>query len=303
MASKRIFLFEGQLELIYLAYVKEIQEIFKRSGQLLVEHVYFKDCSHTLLLEKLHSPSCFGRVFFTYDDPKLSLEKIGKIENYLCLYSRDGFKVHPQRDDLVRIAFSDATLEELVIYYSNKYCLNFGGEAIKVFVQHLKRNAFAIDTEMLKFKHYFGARDITVDDMLTLCEPASPSVNRFCRSIFALEVHDFYDSIAQFSEAEGMLMIRSLMKCCDAILDVLTSAVRGIPKNEIIKDLRKKQFYDLEIIDQALKNVFYQDRAKIMLLALPKLEAQYKLFPERRFTLLVAGLSSLFAQMKQSVCS
>ncbi|WP_238522977.1 hypothetical protein [Neorickettsia risticii] len=302
MASKRIFLFEGQLELIYLAYVKEIQEIFKRNGQLLVEHVYCKDCPHGLLLEKLHSPSCFGRIFFTYDDPKLPLSKIGKIENYLCLYSRDGFNVRLQRDDLVRIVFSDATLEELVTYYSSKYCLNFCVEAIKVFVQHLRRNAFAVDTEMLKFKHYFGARDITLDDMLTLCEPASPSVNSFCRSIFALEVHDFYDSIGRFSETEGMLVIRSLMKYCDAVLDVVTSAVRGIPKNEIIQDLRKKQFYDLEIIDQALENVFYRDRAKVMLLALPKLETQYKLFPERRFTLLVAGLSSLFAQMKQSVC-
>ncbi|QHD65324.1 hypothetical protein GP480_02600 [Neorickettsia findlayensis] len=298
LASKRIFLFEGQLELIYLAYVKEIQEIFRKSGQLLVERVYGKDCSHALLLEKLHSPSCFGRIFFTYDDPRLPLSKIGKIENYLCLYSRDGFKICPQRDDLVKISFSDATLGELITYYSSKYRLNFSEEAVRVFVQHLKRSVFAIDAEMLKFKHYFGSRNITVDDVLTLCEPTSPSVNKFCRSIFALEVHDFYDSIARFSETEGMLIIRSLMKYCDAVLDVVASTVRGIPKNEIIQNLRKKQFYDLEIIDQAVKNFSYRDRANVMLLALPKLETQYKLFSERRFTFLVAGLSILFAQMK-----
>lgn len=296
LPSKRIVLFDGCPELLYLAYLKEIIAHLRKTDTLLVEHLRSKECSHSLLFEKLHSISCFERMFFTYDDPNFSISEVGKVENYLCLYSQEGFRNPPKRSDLIRISSSQAMLEDLIVYYSDKYSLDLESEAVKFLLQYFKKNAFAIDEEMSKFKYCFGGARITVDDVSKLCEPASPSVNSFCRAVITLEASSLGDSFNHFPDGEIMLVIRCLMKYCDAVIDITSGVTCGVPRSEIVQHLRKKQFYDLKMIDQVLENPSCLNRARTILLELPKIEEQYKLSARKTFSLPLASLMEILLQ-------
>ncbi|AHX11551.1 hypothetical protein NHE_0616 [Neorickettsia helminthoeca str. Oregon] len=302
LSSKRIFLFEGQSESVYLAYLREFISLLRNTVSLTVEHTRFKDCSNVMLLEKLQSLSCFGKLFLIYDDHKFPISKVGKIEHFLCLYSTEPFSLKSERSDVLKIAFSknDATLEDLILYYARKHSIRFEPSAVGIVTKYLRANDFPIEEEIIKLKYYFEDELITAESLSTILDSISPSINELCRSIITLDTQKISSHIKQYSDSEGLLIIRCLMKYCNAVLEIISDTAKGMPKYEIVKRLRKNQFYDLEMIENVSSNHSCGKTAKILLLNLPKIERQYKLHVKGRFTMLQLRLIDLCIEVKSS---
>jgi DNA polymerase III delta subunit len=301
--GKNIFIFEGNNKIAINSYKNELIQYLKAKYNLEVKY-YDTNAQTGIIVEELNTTSCFGRTLVVSTNSKISVEKIKNTKNFLILEldQKNQIKL-PKLQNIQHILLQKKQdiFSDLIKYYAKQHSILIEDNAIKIIINYFFTNDFSIENEIIKLKLYFHDKKIlTYKDLSIFFQDYSYSINKLCQSLIYSDLQSFLKEINNFIEDEYILLIRSLLRYFNIMLEYLLKLEKGIPKELAIQDTKKLNFYDDRALNYIVSEKFNSINMRHILICLMDLEKKYKtLIIQKKYTIMY-GLISVFIIIKNS---